>query len=166
MKNFKAFTLMEILVSIALFSILVLFLYQSLDMTQKSNQFYSDKLSQKKHENFIKKIFFDDHFNRIKIDLLKTDREDNQLLQFQTKNYYHNPFYQNVIYMVSREKKLLRVESKTKMDMENLQDDFFDNVYIDVLAVDVEKFKIIKKEKEKYVFYLLYSNQEKILFSF
>ena len=59
MKNIKkAFTLLEVLISITIFSIIIIFLYQSLEITQKSNNFYSDKLELKQDDNSLKKMFF------------------------------------------------------------------------------------------------------------
>lgn len=165
-KNKKAFTLVEILISITLFSIIVLFLYQTLDMTKKTNSFYSEKLTQLEENNRIKKIFFLDFIYKKDVDIvIDRDREQNSLLHFSSSNTYHNPFFTNITYMVSREKNLLRIESKEKFDKRLLNDKFFENSFIDIMYSDVEKFEVVKSDS-KVSFYIKKTNEDKVLFSF
>ncbi len=58
MKNKKAFSLAELIVAIALFSIIIFFLYSSLDMGEKTNRYFSDKLEKTVTSNELKKYFF------------------------------------------------------------------------------------------------------------
>ncbi|MEA3513303.1 MAG: prepilin-type N-terminal cleavage/methylation domain-containing protein [Campylobacterota bacterium] len=160
----KAFTLVEILISISLFSIIIIFLYQSLDMTQKSNDFFSEKLEVKLESQNIKKILFMDMIN--KKDKINLDSSDEfAILQITTNNYYHNPFYENITYLVTKEKNLVRLESKEKFNKAKLDDEFFDNTYIDILQKDIKVFKIAydEKDEEKLSIYIKKLDDEVIL---
>ena len=166
----KSFTLIEILISISLFSIIILFLYQSLDITQKSNQFFSDKLSQKQDINNIKKIMFIDIIHSTDQSLIKIekDRDKNSIFYINTTNYYHNPFYNNITYLITKEKNLVRIESLKPFVKDKLNDNFFDDVYIDILYSDIEKFKIskntIENKNDKIAIYIETTKNKKIIF--
>jgi len=166
--NKRAFSLIEILISISLFSLILIFLYETLDMTTKSNQFYSKKLEMKQNKNHLKSIIFSDLIN-IKNTNTKyiaiTDRRKNSILNFKTQNTYHNPFYNNITYLVTKNKNFVRIESKNKFDIKKLDDEFFKYTYIDILSTNVSKLKI-KQEDKKFYFYIEYKDKSKSIFSF
>lgn len=164
----KSFTLVEILISISLFSIIILFLYQTLDMTQKSNDFYSSKLDLKKEQNNIQKILFLDTINQIENNNtnIENTKDDYSILTLKTSNTFHNPFYQHITYMVSKNKNLIRIESKNRFNQKKLNDDFFDNAYIDIILSDISIFKIKVQVDKQIAFYIKQKNNNKILFTF
>lgn len=165
--NKKAFTLIEIIVSIGLFSIVILFLYETFDMTKNTDKFYNKKLEDITKSNHIKKTLFLDFMQKDQnstIDIA-IDRENNNIVQVQTTNYYHNPFFTNITYLVTKEKNLLRVESLDKFNKQKLNDQFFDNAYIDILDKNITKFKA-SKNNENVFFYILKENGDKILFNY
>ena len=166
MKNKKAFSLVELIVVIALFSIIIFFLYSSLDMGEKTNRYFSDKLEKTVTSNELKKIFFLDLIHS-DMKSYKIDENDqtNFILKLKTTNCYHNPFYNNISYLISKEKNLIRIESLKEFDKTDLNDTFFETAYIDILDKDIEKFKIIKQD-QKLFFYIDKSNKRNILFSF
>jgi len=163
MKNIKkAFTLLEVLISITLFSIIVIFLFQSLDISQKSNNFYSNQLELKQNDNSLKKMFFLDFVHNDSNITAPFDSENNSILTFKSSNTYHNPFYNYITYFVSKESNLIRIESKEKFENNKLSDMFFDTCYIDIVAKDIIKFKLDKKKKS---IYIKQKEKEDILFS-
>lgn len=165
LKSSKSFTLIEVLVSIALLSVIVLFLYQSLDMTQKSNQFFSQKLKEQQNNLDLKEIFFKDIVSSFpKNTIVYDDKEKNSIVSLKTSNTYHNSFYQFITYFVSKKKNLLRCESKVKFNKDKLNDDFFNNAYIDTIASEVKKFKVIKKAEDKYAIYIKFVDETDIMF--
>lgn len=165
-KNTKAFTLIEIIVSIALFSIIIIFLYQSFEMTKKTDLFYNNKVESALDNSRLKKILFMDLINKIEqTESITEDKNKNNIFILKSNNSYHNPFYENITYFVSKEKNLIRIESKDSFDKTKLNDDFFDNAYIDTLDSNITKFKVFNDGKNIY-FYLLNEEKEKILFSF
>jgi len=157
---------MEILISITLFSIIILFLYGTLDITQKSNLFYSKQLEVKQENNRLEKIIFSDLIN-MKLDgtvVITEDKNKNNIITFQSNNSYHNPFYKNITYLITRENNLVRIESKDIFDSLKLEDSFFDYSYIDILKKNIKKMKIHKGEKIN--FYIEFENKKKLIFSF
>ena len=165
MANKKAFTLIEILVSISLFMIIVLFLYQSLDVTKQSNQFFSDKVVEQNNKVNLKEILFKDIVHSYS-GSISEDRDKRTIFQINTSNTYHNSFYQNVTYLVSKEDNLLRIESKNKFNKDKLNDDFFDKAYVDTVYSKVKKFKVTKKDKDKYAMYIKFADETDIMVIF
>jgi len=169
MKSKKAFTLIEILISISLFMLIIVFLYQALDMTQKSNNFFASKLDIKKHQNNIKKILFLDLISQNKTianTQIKKDRDNNSILSFSTSNIYHNPFYTNITYMISRKGNLIRIESKEKFNYTDLPNDFFNHAFIDILDHNITKFKVKIQQNKSLAIYIENKNNTKIMLNF
>jgi len=160
----KAFTLIEVVISIVLLMIIVVFLYQSLDITEKSNKFFKQKLVEKIDTNDLKKIFFKDIVYSYKSNSLKDDNNKNTIFSLETSNTYHNAFYENITYFVSKKNNLIRIESKDLFDKNKLNDEFFDNVYIDIIALDIKKFKVLKKENNQYAVYLKFNDNRDTMF--
>ncbi len=163
----SGFTLIELLISIALFAIITIFLYQTLDMNEKSNIFYEQKLESYQNADDLKFIIYEDILNNSAIDTNKTkvitkDKNDNTILRLYTSNTFHNSFYANVTYFLGKEGNLFRIESKEFFNPEAVYD-VLKKSYIDVIYTGVEKFRVVKKEKEKdFALYILFTNGEKI----
>jgi len=164
MKKYKAFTLIEVLISIVLFSMIVIFLYQTLDMTTKSNLFYEKKLNEKLDINLFKKILFLDLLNKTSDVNITKDRRGNSVVTFKTSHIYHNPFYSYITYVISKENNFLRLESKIKFNKDKLNDKFFDTLYVDKLQNNIKKFRFKKQSNGNITYYILKKNNQKILF--
>jgi hypothetical protein len=157
---------MEMMISIVLFSIIVLFLYQALDMTKKSNRFYSDKLNLLESKSNIKRLLFEDIINSDKVYPLDTDKNQNAILGFKTSNIFHNPFYTNITYFLTKNDNLVRCESKNKFNKRKTYN-FIENSYIDIVEHNVTKFRISynKKYKNNYSFYIQYKDKSDTIFT-
>ena len=157
---------MEMMISVVLFSIIIIFLYQALDITKNSNKFYTKKLNQLEIKSDIKKLLFEDFINSNIITKLSEDKNKNAILQLSSSNIYHNPFYTNITYFLSKEDNLLRCESKDKFDKEKVSD-FIENSYIDIIDNNVTKFRISsdKKYPNSYSVYLKYQDESDIIFT-
>jgi len=160
----KAFTLIEVMISIVLLMIIIAFLYQSLDITEKSNKFFKEKLVKKREINNIKNIFFKDIINSFEVKSLTEDKNKNTIISLKTSNTYHDAFYQNVTYLISKNNNLIRIESKELFDKRKLYDKFFKSAYIDIITSNIEKFKIINKSKKEYVIYLKFKDDIDTMF--
>jgi len=162
----KSFTLVEMMISIVLFSIVMIFLYQALDITQKSNKFYKKKLSNFKSTSQLNKLLFEDITNANSNITLLQDKEDNTILQFKTSNLYHNPFYINITYLVTKENNLFRIESKIAFNKKKIYN-FIDNTYMDIIDTNITKFKVSKNKKIKnnYIFYIEHQDKTNQIFS-
>jgi hypothetical protein len=159
----QSFTLIEVLISIVLLLIIVVFLYQTLDISQKSNKFFHDKLVEQTNKTNVRDIFFMDILYLNSSISTSNDKNKNTIFSFQTSNTYHNAFYENITYLVSKNNNLLRIESKKKFDKNKLYD-FFDTAYIDTIASNIDKFKVIKKANKQYAIYLKFKDESDMMF--
>jgi hypothetical protein len=163
--NKKSFTLVEVLISIVLLSIIVIFLYQTLDMNEKSNKFFHLKLSIKKNKIKIKKLIFYDIIYSKTVEISE-DKNNNTILKLYTTNTYHNSFFLNTAYLLSKENNLLRIESKRVFNSKKIDDDFFEYAYIDNIASNVLQFKIIQRDKKEYSIYMKFKDGSDMMFTF
>jgi prepilin-type N-terminal cleavage/methylation domain-containing protein len=142
----KSFTLIEMLISISLFGIIIVFLYDTLELSQKSNQFFTEKIELSQKEINIKKVLFNDIINASIINIFE-DKNKNFIITMKSKNIYHKAFYNYITYIVSKKNNLLRIEHKHKYNKgkNSLRTD---DKYIDIVLKDIEIFKVIKNTKE------------------
>jgi len=137
----KAFTLVEVLISITLFSIILLFMYKTLDVTNFSNKLFENKIEKNMLQNSVKQIFIEDILEGSSV--LNIDKESEfTLLEIQSTNMYHDVFYKYIYYLVSRENNLLRIESLNKINFKNLTHESLENAYVDLLLKDIETFSL------------------------
>jgi len=164
----KSFTLLEVIISISLFMILLIFLYKTLDQTKLSNKQFATHTQEIKYQNELNDILFEDILeSRNEIDI-KLDNEQNSLLRFESSNTYHNPFFNHITYMISSSNKLIRIESKDKFNLEETAIGFFDYSFIDILLEDVEYFEVkenIENTNKNYVLILKQKNKVRIVFN-
>ncbi|MDY0121799.1 MAG: prepilin-type N-terminal cleavage/methylation domain-containing protein [Sulfurimonas sp.] len=123
----NAFTLMEMMVSIVIFSIMVLFLYKSYAQLHVTNNFFADK-SQELGSYLKKKqtVYLDftlAHYNSVKI--LNQDKGEDVVFM-QTNNSLYGRIHPYVAY-IKKDKELYRLESLRPFEnypLEN-ESDFF-----------------------------------------
>jgi len=157
----KSFTLIEMLISITLFSIIIIFLYDTLEQSKNSNIFYSKKLDELKNISKIKKLFFEDIVNKKNNSKfsITPDKNKNSILHFQSKNSFHNPFYKYITYKIVDENTLVRIQSKTT----------FEGAFVDVVYENIIKFKVIEnkdlKKKKSIVIYFEFENEKSYFIS-
>lgn len=137
----KAFTLIEVIISITLFSIILLFMYKTLDMTNFSNKIFEDKIEKNMLQNTVKQIIVEDILEASSVLNLDNTAEFS-LLEIQSNNMYHDVFYKYIYYLVSREKNLLRIESLNKINFKNLTHESLKNAYVDLLLKNIEIFSL------------------------
>ena len=164
----KGFTLVEMMISVTLLSIIVIFLYQTLDMAKISNKFYANQLEKIKEQNNIKLLMYEDMINKeanssVKFDV---DRDGNTIFSFKSSNSFHNPFYNHITYFVSRKNNLIRCESKIAFDKNKISD-FAETSFIDKVDSNVTKFKVQqhKTQKNNYIVYIEYENKKYSFFT-
>jgi hypothetical protein len=144
----KSFTLIEILISVFLFVLLISTLYVGID---KLREFSSRISSELQISNEIKDIE-----NKIFLDVINTSSADTRiitikeksLLSLNTSNTYHNPFANNVLYILSEKNNLLRLECTNPFPL------YFDSSFdiksylkecsIDVFIKDIDIFNVQK----------------------
>jgi hypothetical protein len=160
----KAFTLLEVVISITIFMIVLVFLYKTLDNTKLSNNKFEQHINKKEELNTLYKILTEDIAESKGIIGLFQDRDKNSMLIFKSNNTFYDSFFNNITYMISSSNKLVRIESFKKFEKEKSSAEFYDNSFIDILLNDIEKFIILKKD-DKLEFIIKQKDKEKMIFS-
>lgn len=158
----KAFTLIEVVISITLFMILLVFLYKALDQTKYSNKLFSKKEQSLKLSNDLYDIFLEDVAQSKNIKIV-WDRDNNSIVKMISTNTYHNSFYTNITYLIGSNSKLVRIESKTEFKEGETPFIFYDNAFIDILLDDIDFFEV-QNDKNSYIFALKQNSKERVFF--
>lgn len=136
----KAFTLLEVIISITIFMIVLLFLYKTLDQTKHSNSLFATKDKDILKLNHLNNIILEDIAESIDNVKVSFDDDKNARVIMKSNNSYHNPYFNNIVYLISSNGKFVRIESLNKFEFENTNYEFYDNSFIDVLLEDIEFF--------------------------
>jgi len=142
----KSFTLLEVVISVTIFSILLIFLYKVLDSTRYDNKQFKSKIESYSGRNHIYQILSSDVAQSIGGLEISRDKEKNTILKFRSNNTYYDPFHRHITYLVSSKANLIRMESKDKFQGLNSSIEFYDNSYIDILVKDIKRFVVIQKD--------------------
>lgn len=159
----KAFTLLEVVISVAIFMIILVFLYKVLDDTKISNAKFEQHIYKSDDINHLYKIFLEDIAEASSIITVKNDKDKNSIVTFQSNNSFNNPFYLHKTYMVSSNNHLIRIESKKAFEKEKSGLDFYNNSFVDILVKDIKKFVVLVKD-DKYAFIIEPKEGDKIMF--
>ncbi|OQX74335.1 MAG: hypothetical protein B6D59_02920 [Campylobacteraceae bacterium 4484_4] len=159
----RAFTLIEVVISIFLLGITVMFLYGAIDNLQKTNTIFAKNVKQMQQKEEILSLLYNDLFLA---DTLKLKGVDTSLIELNTTNSLYHIEHPNVAWLVSKEKNtLLRIESVlpfSTMTREN-------RGYYHVLRIasDCEVFKVYQsKKKDKLLINIKLKDQEPIVYEF
>jgi len=166
----KAFTLLEVMISITIFSILILFLYKTLDQTKFTNKLFSNNVEKSKELNYIYDILIADMASSTKVVKPVLDDDKNSRITLESNNTYHNAFYTNIAYMINSLDQLVRIESLKPMSLKKEAPpsfDFYEQSYIDVLLSNVETFEIQNnlQDNKNYLFIIKQKNSEALVFN-
>jgi len=161
-KSTKAFTLLEVLISITLLSLVLMALYKSADILRDSNLHLFEYL--KKSTNTLKgsKTLYMDLMHADHNISINTEEKLHRLTIENTSNSLYGQSQAKVVWLVYKEDNtLLRIEGgKYNMPLRNEQ-----KVEIDVIAKNIELFKIYKsKKKDKVLAMIQIKGQDPQLF--
>jgi len=136
----SAFTLIEMMIAITLFSVVMIFLYQTMATVDRSNRFYSEKLEDITYDQtLIKTLYLDLSLSLPNKGSIENIDRKTDMLFLQTSHVIHTHVMPYVVYFV-KEHHLYRVESATPLSYpfeSNI------NVLIDDFGT-LEKFRIYK----------------------
>ena len=160
----KAFTLIELLISITILSIMMLFLYKSYASLNHSNSFYKKEVQQIKDQQLLKKVLFLD-FSLVlgqSATILNENTKENAVLM-QSSNSIHNRYNPYIAYIV-KDFKLYRLESLKKLFFPLSADSEFSVDYLgEINSFNVYMFdKTIEKAKRKINDYIVKNHITKI----
>jgi len=107
----KAYTLVELVISITILSIIIIFLYKSYASLNESNRFYKKELSHIKSQQLKKKVIFLDFSLAMdkSIKIINQDKKED-IVFLQSSNSMHNRYNPYIAY-IFKEQKLYRLES-------------------------------------------------------
>ncbi|NOQ31180.1 MAG: prepilin-type N-terminal cleavage/methylation domain-containing protein [Helicobacteraceae bacterium] len=150
-KQRKAFTLVEMMVSVLLMSILFTYLYGAISNIRKTNKPYTDRSTLIKKENRLFDLFSSDFLLSVgKAEITQFPKYD--IVQFSTSNSLYQIQNPIVTYVVSKkENALLRIETFKKFKI-NEPFNVEDLIYTDILVKDTLGFNV---NSDGSYFYLL-----------
>lgn len=159
----NAFTLIELMVSITILSIMMLFLYQSYASLNMSNSILKEEVGSLSKAQEIKKVIYLDfllsHHKSVKID--KKERNEDFIIM-QSSHSLHKRYNPYIAYIVKQEK-LYRIESLNKIKNYDLKRD--ESYEVDYIA-EVKSFRVYKssdKEKEIYLVHIDFKDDKEVL---
>lgn len=139
------FTLIEVLVSIAILAILFTFLSKTISTTKKLNQPYLEKAHKIDTEAKIFRILVND-FSQIVGEASIIYGKKYDIVRIQTKNTIYNIIQPYVTYIVSnKDLTLIRTESLEKFDINKKDEIYKQLIFGDILSRDIDSFKVFFK---------------------
>lgn len=137
----RAFTLIEVIVSVALLSLVILYMYDAIDMLKMSNKTYEKHYKIKHDDTKIQKTLSLDLMQATNIKVYKNEFDR---LTLETKNSHFDIEAPYICYLV-RDNMLYRLESN-KPIYDKITDDMLKNIKFEILKESVERFKVFKAD--------------------
>ena len=159
----RAFSLIELIISISILSLMMIFLYKSYASLNLSNKVYEKKSTKIKDMQEIKKIIFLDFSLKLqtKYEILnRTAKED--VVFFQTSNSIHKNYNPYVAYVV-KESKLYRLESLRRFEEYPLSSHMMFDIYE---IGDIDSFRVYKsrnQDEEIFLVHVAFKNKEEMV---
>jgi prepilin-type N-terminal cleavage/methylation domain-containing protein len=159
----KAFTLIELMVSISILSIMMLYLYQSYASLNNSNKIVAKEIQGILGTQNLKKVIFLDFSLALhKSIVIESRNGEEDFVFFQSSNSVHKRYNPYIAYIV-KEKKLFRLESLKAFKSYELSIEAEFDVE---LIGEVNAFRVYKSsntEKESYLIDIDFKNMEDII---
>jgi prepilin-type N-terminal cleavage/methylation domain-containing protein len=157
----KGFTLIEMMISITILSIIMIFLYQSSASINRSNRFYKKEVQHIVNDAELKKILYLDlslaHYNSIKI---LNQEKDEDVVFFQSSHSLHQNFNPYIAY-IKKDGKFYRLESLKPFKEYPLGVD--DDYIVDELG-DIQLLRLYKNQKDTtYLINIILQNKSQIV---
>ncbi len=158
----KAFTLIEIILAIFIFSIIIIYMYNIIAVAKKSTTSYENMYKNDEQKQIVKKLFYNDIFNQTDPYTNTTIKEKDNFATYylRTNNSLHNIVSPYVVYKIIG-KDLYRFESPRAFDFP-LKEEQQKNIYFDKIASNVDYFLIYTFKNSKLISYSL--NKSKTVF--
>ena len=149
MRNTRtAFTLIEMMISIVILSIMMIFLYQSYSALNKSNSVYAKKANSIEGEQLKKRVLYMDFSLALFKSVAITKQDKNEDIVFlQSSNSLHKRYNPYVGYIV-KDEKLYRIESLKELKEYPLGVD--DEFVVDYFG-EVNSFRVYASDKNREV---------------
>jgi prepilin-type N-terminal cleavage/methylation domain-containing protein len=162
-RNHRAFTLIELVISVFLLGIIVYFLYGAVASLQRSNVIFGKRSQSAFYDQKILSMLQKDLFFAKTMTL---SGHENTFVQMQTNNSMYDIDAPYVVWMLKPDlKKLVRFESTlpfTKMNAKNSP-----LYHMSIIPKRCEKFKIYQsKKKENILIYIKFKGEDPLVYEF
>ncbi len=145
----KAFTLMELMISIVLIVLIVLFLYGAIASMKISNKTLAKHDNQESNRSKIFELLYRDILESRSINSLPTKDKHFNTVEMQTHNSLHQIAMPYVTYFVNSQKDaLIRLEAAKKIVLPIAYEDRF-AIHADLLINEVSDFNVYTKSTDK-----------------
>lgn len=157
----RAFTLIELMVSISILSIMMIFLYKSYSSLNKSNSFFKKEVLEIESEELKKRVLFLDFSlalsKETEISILNQEKNED-IVFFQSSNSVHCRYNPYIAYII-KESKLYRLEfTEYLLDADSeFSVDYFG---------EVDGFRVYKSQtqgREQYLIHIDYKDANDIM---
>lgn len=142
--NKKAFTLIEILISVSILTLIFIFVYGQFNLAQKSTKKTTIIENTANKRAKIIELLYNDFLTSKDINPTSGNKFDKFIHSFSSKNSLYNietPYIKYIVITQNEGNKLVRLEGISKdIDISNANSEF----YIDIVAEDITYFKVIK----------------------
>lgn len=147
----KAFTLVEIIIAIAIFSVIIVYMYQAIGTTKKSTAAYERKYEKIQKNQTIRKLLYNDIFNQVDpySDTKVDTSGDFSTYYLKTNNSLHNISSPFVAYKVIKNT-LYRFESIRKFTLP-INEDNKNSIHVDKLLENIKSFLLYTYKNSKLI---------------
>ncbi len=161
----RAFTLIELVLSIFLLGIIVYFLYSAVANLQKSNKLFFKKSQSAFFDQRLLSMIQKDLFFATKISISGTSRE-NSFVDMQTANSLFDIDYPYVTWFIKPDlKKLVRFESTLPFSKMNAQNSAW--YHMSIIPKECEIFKVYQSKKKAHLLiYIQFKGEAPLVYEF
>jgi len=145
----KSFTLIEVIISIIIFSIIMIFMSNVIDSLNSSVKTLNHNYNKNRFNSYTIKTLYTDILNSDYI-TLKNKNKNYSILYLKTSNSLYNIAMPYVIWYVSKkDNTLMRLESSKKINLPIKEDK---NILLDRFLNNIKIFKIYKNKNKYFIF--------------
>ncbi len=149
----KAFTLIEIIIAVFIFSIIIMYMYNVIAVASKSTSAYENMYKNDEKNQLVKKLFYNDIFNQTDpyLDTKIKTKDKFSTYFLRTNNSLHNIVSPYVAYkMIGND--LYRFESPRKFKFP-IKEEQEKNIYYNKIASNLDYFLIYDFKNSKLISY-------------
>jgi len=160
----KAFTLLELLLTVSIFIIVAVFLFHIIDINKKTSNTLINKIDSLIGTYAMQELIAKDLLYASRVEI-KNDRDANSQLFITTKNYLSSPFDEKVSYILSKQNNLYRIQSQNRPSKEKFSELKPQNIHL--IYSDVKTFAVapIQNSDSSYAFYIEFADGTEEFFS-
>ena len=145
----KGFTLIEVMISIVIFSLLITLMSNVVTSLNISIITLNKEYNKQLKNSYLIKTLYGDILNSSKI-ILENNNKNYSIIYIQTSNsLYNNPFSYVVWYVSKKQNSLMRLESENFMKLPVNMENKFE---LDKFKNNIKIFKIYKKNNKYFIF--------------